>query len=79
MVCRNLQVGSPQDAEVERGVSGGERKRTQIGMELVPRPRVLYLDEPTSGLDAFMAATVMKLLQKSDIQQTLALPTVHDI
>ncbi|KAJ1490407.1 P-loop containing nucleoside triphosphate hydrolase protein [Baffinella frigidus] len=42
-----------------RGISGGERKRVNIGMELVTAPSVLYLDEPTSGLDA---ATCMSLL-----------------
>lgn len=32
-----------------RGVSGGERKRTSIGMELVLSPKILFLDEPTTG------------------------------
>ena len=53
------------DAEVSRGVSGGERKRTHIGMELVAAPVVLYLDEPTSGLDASTAVDVMQLLHRS--------------
>lgn len=46
-----------------RGVSGGERKRTNIGMELITDPPVLFLDEPTTGLDAFMAGQVMKTLK----------------
>jgi ATP-binding cassette subfamily G (WHITE) protein 2 len=45
-----------------RGVSGGERRRTSIGMELIVSPTVLFLDEPTTGLDAFTAATVMHLV-----------------
>lgn len=38
-----------------KGVSGGERKRTSIGFEMVMDPGVLFLDEPTSGLDSFTA------------------------
>ena len=47
-----------------RGVSGGERKRTIIAMELITSPRVLFLDEPTTGLDAYTAHSVMYLLQR---------------
>jgi ABC-type multidrug transport system ATPase subunit len=46
-------------AEV-RGVSGGERKRVNIGTELVAKPSVLLLDEPTSGLDANSSLQVMQ-------------------
>lgn len=47
-----------------RGVSGGERKRTNIGMELITEPPVLFLDEPTTGLDASTANAVLILLKK---------------
>ncbi|XP_065829941.1 broad substrate specificity ATP-binding cassette transporter ABCG2-like [Oscarella lobularis] len=50
--------------ELIRGISGGERKRTNIGMELITLPSVLFLDEPTTGLDAFTAASVMRLLHQ---------------
>ncbi|CAF1203011.1 unnamed protein product [Adineta steineri] len=50
--------------DLKRGVSGGERKRTCIGMELVLAPKVLFLDEPTTGLDATTAQIVMKILKR---------------
>jgi ABC-type multidrug transport system ATPase subunit len=43
-----------------RGISGGERKRVNIGVELVAKPSVLLLDEPTSGLDANSSLQVMQ-------------------
>ncbi|KAH9519810.1 ATP-binding cassette sub- G member 2 [Bulinus truncatus] len=47
-----------------RGISGGEKKRCSIGMELIISPPVLFLDEPTTGLDASTANAVMLLLKK---------------
>lgn len=45
-----------------KGISGGERKRTSIGVELVRDPQCILLDEPTSGLDSFTAFVIMYLL-----------------
>ena len=45
-------------------VSGGERRRTNIGMELIIEPQILFLDEPTSDLDANTALSVIKLLKE---------------
>ena len=49
--------------EVIRGISGGERKRVAIGMELLHDPKLIFMDEPTSGLDAFQALNVMTTLK----------------
>lgn len=45
-----------------RGISGGERRRVSIGMELVAEPDIIILDEPTSGLDSVSAAKVTQVL-----------------
>ncbi|CAF3700084.1 unnamed protein product [Rotaria socialis] len=58
--CADTIVGN----DLKRGVSGGERKRTNIGMELVLSPRILFLDEPTTGRDSSMARSVMECLHQ---------------
>ena len=47
-----------------RGISGGQRKRVNIGMEMVADPTLLMLDEPTSGLDASSSNDIMTALQR---------------
>ncbi|KAJ3337512.1 hypothetical protein HDU93_001005 [Gonapodya sp. JEL0774] len=49
--------------ETVRGISGGQRKRVNIGMELAAAPLALFLDEPTSGLDATAALQVANILK----------------
>jgi ABC-type multidrug transport system ATPase subunit len=48
----------------QRGISGGQRKRVNIGSELVADPWMLFLDEPTSGLDSSSAHKVVEILRK---------------
>ncbi|WP_067468318.1 ABC transporter ATP-binding protein [Actinomadura macra] len=59
-------------------LSGGERKRASIAVELLTRPRVFYLDEPTSGLDPGTAADLMRLLRGlADAGTTVVVTTHH--
>lgn len=58
--CAESRVGT----EETRGISGGERRRTNIGMDLVLSPTVLFLDEPTTGLDSSTAQNVIECLDE---------------
>ncbi|XP_032047598.1 broad substrate specificity ATP-binding cassette transporter ABCG2-like [Aythya fuligula] len=69
----NSKVGT----ELIRGVSGGERKRTNIGMELITEPPVLFLDEPTTGLDASTANAVLILLKKLSRRGRTIIFSIH--
>jgi ABC-type multidrug transport system ATPase subunit len=63
--------------EGRRGVSGGERRRVSIGIEIIHKPSLLFLDEPTSGLDSTSAYSVVEKIK--DIAQggSIVLMTIH--
>jgi ABC-type dipeptide/oligopeptide/nickel transport system ATPase component len=60
-----------------KGISGGERKRTSIGYELITDPVVILLDEPTSGLDSSTALKIIKLLKKEAVLGKTIIATIH--
>ncbi|CAN0437423.1 unnamed protein product, partial [Ectocarpus sp. 12 AP-2014] len=58
--CQHTKVGNV----FLKGTSGGQKRRTSIGVELVFQRKILFLDEPTSGLDAASASEIMDLLRR---------------
>ncbi len=61
-----------------RSLSGGQRKRASIAVELLTRPHVFFLDEPTSGLDPSTAADVMRLLRRLTQRGVTVILTTHE-
>ena len=71
---KDLLIGSP---DTEKGISGGQRKRVNIAMELLANPDLLFLDEPTSGLSSVDTKILMdKLKELSNNGKTIIL-TIH--
>ncbi|KAI3964923.1 hypothetical protein MKW92_043005 [Papaver armeniacum] len=63
--------------EGHRGISGGERRRVSIGVDIIHDPIVLFLDEPTSGLDSSCAFMVVKVLQQIARSGRIIIMSVH--
>ncbi|NXC99509.1 ABCG2 protein, partial [Certhia familiaris] len=80
-IIKELGLSKVADSKVgtqfTRGVSGGERKRTNIGMELITDPAILFLDEPTTGLDASTANAVLLLLKRMSKQGKTIIFSIH--
>jgi ABC transport system ATP-binding/permease protein len=75
-VLDELGLADHGDVRV-RELSGGQRKRASIAVELLTRPQVLLLDEPTSGLDPGTAAEVMRVLRAVASHGTTVIVTTH--
>nr|MBP7462678.1 ATP-binding cassette domain-containing protein [Candidatus Delongbacteria bacterium] len=70
---RDLKVGSP----LEKTISGGQRKRLNIALELIREPSILFVDEPTSGLSSADSENVMSLLKAQAAKGKLVLVVIH--
>jgi len=70
---RDLKVGSPLD----KTISGGQRKRVNIGLELLREPGVLFVDEPTSGLSSRDSENIMDLLKELSLRSKLVFVVIH--
>ena len=70
---KDLKVGSPLD----KVISGGQRKRINIALELVREPSILFVDEPTSGLSSVDSEVVMNLLKEQTYKGKLVIINIH--
>ena len=73
MEAQELKVGNP----LNKFISGGQRKRLNIALELMREPAVLFVDEPTSGLSSSDSEKVMLLLKRQTIKGKLVIVNIH--
>jgi ABC-type multidrug transport system ATPase subunit len=70
---RDLKVGSP----LQKTISGGQRKRLNIGLELLREPAILFVDEPTSGLSSRDSENIMDLLKELALRGKMIFVVIH--
>lgn len=71
--CANTRIGNNQ----HKGCSGGEKRRTSIGVQLLSNPSVLWLDEPTTGLDSTSAFQLVRTLKGLAKKGRTIVTTIH--
>lgn len=71
--AKDLKVGSP----LNKYISGGQRKRLNIALELIREPQLLFVDEPTSGLSSTDSENVIALLKEQALKGKLVVSTIH--
>jgi ABC-type multidrug transport system ATPase subunit len=71
--CANTRIGN----NIHKGCSGGEKRRTSIGVQLLSNPSVLFLDEPTTGLDATSAFQLVRTLKSLAGKGRTIVTTIH--
>jgi len=71
--ARDLKVGNP----LNKFISGGQRKRLNIGLELMREPSILLVDEPTSGLSSTDSEMIMNLLKQQTLKGKLVIANIH--
>jgi ABC-type multidrug transport system ATPase subunit len=70
---KDFKVGKP----LSKVISGGQRKRVNIGLELIREPSILFVDEPTSGLSSVDSEMVMNLLREQVFKGKLVIVNIH--
>lgn len=73
MERRDLKVGNP----LQKTISGGQRKRLNIGLELLREPAVMFVDEPTSGLSSRDSENIMDLLKELSLKGKMVFVVIH--
>ncbi|MFN8254712.1 MAG: ATP-binding cassette domain-containing protein [Bacteroidales bacterium] len=71
--ARDLKVGDP----LNKILSGGQRKRLNIALELMREPALLFVDEPTSGLSSMDSEKILNLLKRQTFKGKLVIITIH--
>jgi ABC-type multidrug transport system ATPase subunit/uncharacterized tellurite resistance protein B-like protein len=71
--AKGLKVGNP----LQKTISGGQRKRLNIGLELLREPSVLFVDEPTSGLSSRDSENIMDLLKELSLRGKMVFVVIH--
>lgn len=76
----DLQIGHVQHTNIgdesTRGISGGQRKRVNIGIEMAADPQILFLDEPTSGLDSTTSFQLVEILRSFAKKRSMTIASV---
>ncbi|KSA01498.1 uncharacterized protein AC631_02719 [Debaryomyces fabryi] len=71
---KNLKIGTP----LQKGISGGQKRRTSIASQVLGKPQILFLDEPTSGLDSVASREVINTLKKIAISEgIIVIASIH--
>ncbi len=72
-VCADTRIGTV----FQKGISGGQKRRVSIGIELLTLPQILFCDEPTSGLDSAAAQSVIEVLSRLARGGRVVIATIH--
>lgn len=80
-VIESLGLQGVRDSKVgtveKRGISGGQKKRVNVGLEMVMEPSLLILDEPTSGLDSASSSLLLRALRREALEGVNISMVVH--
>ncbi|KAK5046825.1 hypothetical protein LTR84_007179 [Exophiala bonariae] len=71
--CADVVVGN----ELLRGISGGEKRRLSVAIQILADPLILFLDEPTSGLDTSTASSIIDLLHRLATEGRTVIMSIH--
>lgn len=70
----NTKVGTP----LQKGLSGGQKRRLSVAAQVVTKPKILFLDEPTSGLDSKASFEVVQILKKfAQLENVVVIASIH--